>query len=665
AELGALDRPVAHGAKVVWGARETHLLEMLTEAQASVGREIALGPADLEKLGRKDPPELPDAFAIMASVAAASEEGIGRGDFRVLWFGSDGPSGARLLGRFCDADPELAQRVNEHLRAEEALDPEAVFAEVVHLPEGRLGNVLFRPLLRDYEIPYLGRSGAPRDRQIPIEDLWLSVSQDRIVLRSERLGRRVVPRLTSAHNYRWRSVGGVYRFLGELQAQGSTAHLGWDWGPLWSARYLPRVTCGRLVLSLAQWTVGKKELERLGAARGAERFRIVQSWRAERRLPRWIILADGDNRLPIDLANVLSVDTLVHLVKDRPEARVTEMFPGPDELVATGPEGRFLHELVVPFVRVGKTAASETARATAEKRATTPPVAAVPRRFPPGSEWVYAKLFAGPSTADRLLTDVVGPLVREALDSGGADRWFFVRYGEPDWHLRVRFHGRPQELLQKVVPALHAAAASPLADGRVWKVQLDTYEREVERYGGAEGIELAERIFQIDSEAVLEVLELLEEGDEGDVERWRLTLRGTDMLFAALGLDLQSRRDLLARSRADRTQDPASKRERGARYRSESKELERLLDPACDDESPLAPGLEVLKRRSNRMAPVAADLASAEREGRLTHPVAEIALVFAHMFVNRMLRSGHPTEEPVLYDFLARLYESRAVRGRA
>ena len=446
--LKGLAFPAAPREAVSWGAREKFLLRKLTEAAGCGAREIVLEPRDLDELDRKDPPPLPGAFAVLASVAAASEEALSSGDFRLLWTGTDGPSGARLLGRFCDADPDLRRGVERHLRAEEALDPEAVFAEVVHLPEGRLGNVLFRPVLREYEIPYLGRSGASADRQIPITDLFVSVSGGRIVLRSASLNRRIIPRLTSAHNFRWLGLP-LYRFLCELQGQGAAGSLGWDWGPLWSAPFLPRVVCGRLVLSLAQWNVSKEELKRLAGSRGAERFRMVQSWRAKLGLPRLIVLADGDNRLPVDLANVLSVESFVHLIKDREEARLIEMFPGPDELCARGPEGRFVHELVVPFVRTPAARRPPPAAATTRPPA---PGAALPRSFPPGSEWIYAKLYGGASAADRVLREIVAPLVEKTLDSGAADRWFFIRYGDPDRHLRLRLHGEPARLLGEVTP---------------------------------------------------------------------------------------------------------------------------------------------------------------------------------------------------------------------
>ena len=665
--LKGLVFPSAPEETVRWGAREKLLLGKLAEATATGAREIALEPDDLDELSRKDVPALPDAFDVTATLAAASPEALSRGDFRLLWMGGEGPSGARLLGRFCDADANLRRCVERHLRAEEALDPDAVFAEVVHLPEGRLGNVLCRPLLRDYEIPYLGRSGASADRQIPINDLLVSVSGGRIVLRSAVLDRRVVPRLTSAHNFRWRSIGGLYRFLCELQGQNSAAALGWDWGPLGSAPFLPRVVSGRLVLAPAQWLVGKEELERLGGSRGSDQFRVIHSWRAERSLPRVIVLADGDNRLPIDLANILSVETFVHLIKDRDEAKLTEMFPGTDDLCASGPEGRFLHELVVPFVRNRATAEGAT-RLEVPKEITSRRAAPALRSFPPGSEWIYAKLYAGPSTADRVLREIVGPLVREMVDSGVADRWFFIRYGDPDWHLRLRFHGA-RKRLGEALSALNDALGPLLADGRVWKVQLDTYEREVERYGGPEGIALAERIFQVDSEAVLEILEILETGDEGEDERWRMALFGIDRLIQDFGFDRETKGELMDRLRRDpageHDADDGFKRGLGDRFRKESRSLEALLDPTRRDESPLAPGIVVLRRRSDRLIPRMGELRSLEAAGRLSQPLAAIAPSFVHMHANRLLRSAHRNQEIVLYDFLARIYESRTARERS
>jgi hypothetical protein len=540
--LDGLTFPKIAEETVKWDRRETLLLRKLSEALAGGAGEIVLTPDDLEAMAEPSPPPLPDAFAVMAAVAAASQEALDRGEFQVRFDGASGPSGSRLLGRFCHADPELHRRVVQHVRAEEALEPDALFAEIVHLPEGRMGNVLARPILRGYEIPYLGRASVPPHRQIPVTDLFVSVLDQQIVLRSARLGRRVLPRLTCAHNFG--ASQGIYRFLCALQAQGTAGDLGWDWGPLRDAPFLPRVVSGKLVLCRAIWHVSQAELKPLGHARGAARFRAVQRWRAARRLPRWIAVVDGDNELPIDLDNVLAVDTLVELIKGKDQSTLVELFPGPEDLVACGPEGRFVHELVVPFVRpesgekasrTGKEA-STTDRTASDRRLFGPGR----RTFPPGSEWLYAKLYAGPATMDQLLRDVVQPLIATALAQGAVDRWFFVRYGDPDWHLRLRFHGQPARLHGEVLRAVQEAAAPLLDDGRLWRVQVDTYEREVERYGGALGIELAERVFHADSEAVLALAARLPEDARGDV-RWRLAVLGMDRLLSDLGFDLETR----------------------------------------------------------------------------------------------------------------------------
>jgi thiopeptide-type bacteriocin biosynthesis protein len=265
------------------------------------------------------------------------------------------------------------------------------------------------------------------------------------------------------------------------------------------------------------------------------------------------------------------------------------------------------------------------------------------------------------------LRDVVRPVTATALESGAADRWFFVRYGDPDWHLRLRFHGRPARLHGEVLPALQAAVAPLLADGRLWRVQLDTYEREVERYGGPAGIVLAERLFEADSEAVLALAELLPEDARGEV-RWRLALVGIDLLLGDLGFGLEERRAVVQKTRetfaAEFHADAAFGHQLAARFRQERKGLEALLDPAAVADAPFAAALEVLRRRSQALAPVTAELRVCAQAGRLSVPLTELAPSFLHMHANRLLRSAQRAQELVLYDFLARLYQSRAARRR-
>jgi hypothetical protein len=80
--------------------------------------ELVLDDEDIRHLSFDEPARLPQAFAAMVRVAAPSGDALQRGEPCVFLDGVSGPSGARLLGRFCHVSTEVHDLVAEHLRAE-------------------------------------------------------------------------------------------------------------------------------------------------------------------------------------------------------------------------------------------------------------------------------------------------------------------------------------------------------------------------------------------------------------------------------------------------------------------------------------------------------------------------------------------------------------------
>ena len=72
---------------------------------------------------------------------------------------SDNVSAAKLLGRFCNGNADIHNLTKEIVEKEKKCYPDKILAEIVHIPESRTGNILRRPVLRDYEIAYLSNSG--------------------------------------------------------------------------------------------------------------------------------------------------------------------------------------------------------------------------------------------------------------------------------------------------------------------------------------------------------------------------------------------------------------------------------------------------------------------------------------------------------------------------
>jgi thiopeptide-type bacteriocin biosynthesis protein len=199
---------------------------------------------------------------------------------------------------------------------------------------------------------------------------------------------------------------------------------------------------------------------------------------------------------------------------------------------------------------------------------------------------------------------------------------------------------------------------------------IDTYEREIERYGGDDGMLLCESLFRADSDAVLAIQALLG-GDEAADARWRLALRGMHLLLLDLGLGLNERRDLLASIRESFAEEHningSLEKELGAKFRKSRQELEWLMNATVEQaaDSPLHPGFVVLAERSAKVATDVVALASLDKENRLHPSLSSIAGSLLHMHANRLLRSEARAQELVLYDFLARIYDSEVARARA
>jgi thiopeptide-type bacteriocin biosynthesis protein len=229
--------------------------------------------------------------------------------------------------------------------------------------------------------------------------------------------------------------------------------------------------------------------------------------------------------------------------------------------------------------------------------------------------------------------------------------------------------GDPATLVTTVLPALARAIEAEIQTGRAWKFQLDTYEREVARYGGPRAVELAEELFHVDSAAAVSILRAAP-GDSGMDARWRLALAGVDRLFDDFALDLEAKRRLARRQRDAYALEFGAgthlKKGIGTRFRESKDDLAALLRRDASGDPVVAEGLRVLDARSRSSEPVISRLRELDSAGDLSVPIDELAATFAHIWVNRVLRSAHRAQEYVIYDLLDRLYlAQRAVGAQA
>jgi thiopeptide-type bacteriocin biosynthesis protein len=635
------------------------LLRKFVEAVKNDCDDIAITGADLARLQRDGLPPAPKSICAKIIPVKIDASGIAKAHVRFL-----SGSGSSLFGRFCHGDERLRTLTADLIAEEEKQCPEAVVAEVVHLPQGRVGNVVARPCFTDYEIVYLGRSGRPLDKQIKLDDLMLSVEGGCLKLWSNKLGREIVPRLSSAHHFLGKGNLGVYQFLASLQFSGAGI-----FGPCWPAYlqsmpYLPRITVGKLQLTNRQWNLSASDIKKLSDAYASDlpgKFAEVASGY---KLPRFVSIVEHDNALTIDFENPLSSKVFFDMAGGVESLRLEETYvPAKDALVNDG-KYSYASEIFIPLLlgndKVGHQQAYGKGTTPSPVTSVAIEAGAAARTLAPGGECLYVKIYCGTATADRLLGGALSKLVNNLLAERQIERWFFIRYADPEAHIRLRLFGPPSLLWGTVVMDLNAALRPFLADRTVWKIQIDTYERELERYGGADGMACCEKIFHADSEAVARLIRIGREctpqknGDHA--------ILGVDRLLKDFDLDAPDRLNFLRRFAAGFGEEFNLGKDQhillGKKFREMKGKLHALLDGATTDQ------LEVRGIYQTRSEIVRAEgLHLLQKLGRTRQQ--EICASVVHMFVNRFFRSRQRRHEMVIYELLYRHYESLAGRDLA
>jgi thiopeptide-type bacteriocin biosynthesis protein len=606
---------------VSWNKMQQFQLKRLQQCLRNHETEIVLTDDDLNELKETDTPALPDSMYLMGSLLGSSAAAVDEGNYQFAFSSCGGPSAANLLGRFCHGDAVLSKKVKECLQEEESNNPDCIYAEIIHLPEARTGNILARPQLRDYEIVYLGNGSVARDYQIPITDLMVSVKNNTIILRSKRFNKRVIPRLSTAHNFNANSLL-PYKFLCDLQFQQLHNATGWHWNFPDEQPFLPAVRYKKIILSKRTWIVYKRD-----------DIKTLQ-------LPRYISITEGDNELFIDMESESCRHLLTTTLLKKDRIVIQEVLSTPDNCWITAANDRFTNELVIPL------------KSTSPKKESvvTPLHENMPvRSFMTGSEWLYVKLYCGTNTAEKALKSVIKPLIQELTSSQLIDKWFFIRYTDPEHHIRLRFHNAVNPLFWTVIlEKLYVALKNYEL---IYKIQTDTYLREIERYGMTT-MELSETIFHLDSEAVLNCIDLLE-GEEGENYRWLLAARGTNMLLNDFGYTLPQKAALLKRIQQHFFEefggDQALQTQLNDKYRQHMRQLSSFMDPQQDVANEIEEATILFDIRSEKIHTAIKDAGS----------LHELISSYIHMFLNRMLLSNQRRHELVIYHFLSKYYDSQ------
>lgn len=469
--------------------RESVLLPLVVRSWNDRAEELILSEEDLQALSPHGGPPLPHSYIVHCRLQSSwdSPRPTPRRTAILRLFG---PGSTAWLGRFAVADSELPSKLREMVNREaRAREPE-ILAEIIAQVPGSAANVTFQPRLYSWCI---AAAESADDRLgsniLPISDLLIGLEGGRFLLSSRTLGRTVVPRLSTAlHPSGFRSA--AVQLLALLSRQGCAGHVSWSWGPLGLAPYLPRVRFRDYILAPRRWLL---------TAAPAANSRVVEDLSRQVReardqgMPRFVGIVEGDNILTMDLDD----SDLLHSGLAGQGTRVELIEVDCDPALApvrfqARPHG---HEILLPVEPVSYP----------EARPQAPSIVGPTAESTLGRDWIYFRVYCGPASMEKLLTNEIATTIRRLCGRNAIRRWFFVRFADPRWHLRIRCQVDGTDFAP-VIAAFEEALERPRRLQEVHDLETAWYRREVRRYGGPKGIELCEILFHLDSEASLKAL---------------------------------------------------------------------------------------------------------------------------------------------------------------
>jgi thiopeptide-type bacteriocin biosynthesis protein len=249
-------------------------------------------------------------------------------------------------------------------------------------------------------------------------------------------------------------------------------------------------------------------------------------------------------------------------------------------------------------------------------------------------------------------------LIKEQL----IDKWFFIRYADPEKHVRFRVHLPDTNAIGKIFLRLKNFIQAFENEEVMWKIQVDSYQREIERYGSTV-MELTESIFFEDSKAIIALIDQTW-GEEREIIRWQWCLKLIDTYLTDFGLSLSQKKNLMDKMKTSFANEfninKDLKLQLDQRFRNNRSVIEQILDNSLNETHEYAPLFEFIYVKSANTKHFIKQIKTLKSENELMKYLSDTI----HMTVNRTIGDNQRTHELVMYDFLFRYYQAETAKNQ-
>lgn len=123
------------------------------------------------------------------------------------------------------------------------------------------------------------------------------------------------------------------------------------------------------------------------------------------------------------------------------------------------------------------------------------------------NNWISCYIFCD-RTNDEILLKYLKPIVANLLINNSISSFFFIRYYENGFHIRLRLklEKKKNKKMQDFLFSQLNRYSETFPENKVDNILFNEYEPEIERYGGNKAIIVAEDQFQLSSATILQLL---------------------------------------------------------------------------------------------------------------------------------------------------------------
>ncbi|KAF0993637.1 lantibiotic dehydratase [Geobacillus sp. TFV-3] len=473
-------------------------------------KSITITEDEIKELGLDDYDynSIPDSLDINVIIKCDSKQDFENNNFKYYLGPNLGSTHAgKSFGRFSymmEGEEKLFKTLNEEILNLNNDSGEYVTCEIVYLPnETRNANVTRNIHNSEYELALFTNSSRDEYHRLSLNDILIGIENDIFYAKSKTLNKKLIITMNNMLNIR--TAPNAIRFLYDVSLDGKKIWYNLPWDAIfYDYSYIPKIEYKNFIISPQKWVINKiiKTNHKIDFYEFKKHFKKFCS---DYHVPKYVYLTFADNRILLNTEDENCLRILHHEFNNRYGNIILSSYEDADfNLVKDSSEEEYICELVIPLVKVKQ---ENTKWYTKPKKSNHIPSLSDIRIKLPFEDWLYLKLYGVNSSADDLIAFYISEYCREKLAKGEIEKYFFMRYADPEQHIRLRLNASEEKLLQ-IYPDIKQWLRTLIEKRVLNRFSIDSYEREIERYGGTELINFAETLFCFDSIVVEDILKL-------------------------------------------------------------------------------------------------------------------------------------------------------------